>query len=83
MRVNPDIDDAKTIYSMSTTAVGSPMLVSMDPAIQAPTEQMAALTLLVKSNLSSINLATSALSPNLATSTPIAVTVPTYILYCT
>ena len=83
MRANRDVDDVKASpSSASTTAVGSPTPVPMDPAIQALTEQMAALTLLVKSSLSSGNLATSAPTTNLPAPTPIAVTVPARNPHC-
>jgi len=82
MPANPDGDDAKMIHSASTTAVGSLTPMPMDPAIQALTEQMAALTVLVKSSLSDGNLATSAPSPNLAAPAPIAVTAPAHISRC-
>jgi len=69
-------DDAKAIpQSASTTAVGSPTPVPMDPAIRALTEQMEALTLLVKSSLSGIKPVASV--PSTASApTPVAVPAP-------
>ena len=79
MQANSDIHDGKMIHFISTTAVGSLTPAPIDPAIQALTEQMAALTLLVKSSLFGGKLATSTPSPNLAALTPIAITVPAHI----